>query len=91
MLFADVFFRQRIDLDSFPASLPPVLSMAYENDDTFPYNAGVMLMNLPALRTSYDAFLKFILSNDRGLHFGEYGPGDQVRVDPISGCCHRVI
>ena len=38
-----------------------------------------MVANLPALRTSYSAFLEFVLSNEGGLVFGDFGPGDQVR------------
>ena len=43
-------------------------------------NAGVMLLNLAGLRRTYAAFLDWIFSPenvDRGLHFGDYGPGDQ--------------
>jgi len=40
--------------------------MAVEMQDMFPYNAGVMLMNLPELRSSYTGFLRFIISNAEG-------------------------
>jgi hypothetical protein len=52
--------------------------MGPEMVDMFPYNAGIMLANLPALRESYKPFLEFILSNKYGLTFPGFGPGDQV-------------
>eukprot|EP00798_Chlamydomonas_sp_ICE-L_P015288 gene15288-21372_t len=74
---ADVCFRGPIGLDDFGLPLPNVLSMAWEFRNQFPYNAGIMLMNLPELRASYHEFLAFIFSNTNGLHFGSYGPADQ--------------
>ena len=58
--------------------LPQSVSMAWEFRNQFPYNAGIMLMNLPELRSTYREFIKFILANKHGLHFGSYGPADQV-------------
>ena len=46
-----------------------------------PYgNAGVMLINVPWMRRTYDEFVAWAFSDAnaaRGLHFGPYGPGDQ--------------
>lgn len=38
--------------------------------NAFPYNAGVMLYNMPAMRRSYPAFLKWVLSQQNGHHYG---------------------
>jgi hypothetical protein len=44
-------------------------------DDMFPYNAGVMLMNMWKLRATYKQFLSFILNNKDGMYFNNFGPG----------------
>jgi hypothetical protein len=49
--------------------------------DEFPYNAGVMLMNLPLLRSTYNDFLDFILGNRHSMYFPGYGPGDQGAIN----------
>ena len=73
----DVLFLKKIDLHSFPPELPEAMSMAFEMDDRFPCNAGVVLYNLPYLRQSYHDFVTFAM-HAPGLHFGdEYGPADQ--------------
>ncbi|KAI8477207.1 MAG: hypothetical protein J3K34DRAFT_381683 [Monoraphidium minutum] len=73
----DVLFRRGFSFHEFPLPLPRAVGMGPEMVDMFPYNAGVMLANLPALRDSYPAFLEFILSNQYGLTFPGFGPGDQ--------------
>jgi hypothetical protein len=75
----DVLFRRPFSFHEFPLPLPRAVGMGPEMVDMFPYNAGVMLANLPALRATYPAFLAFILSNRHGLTFPGYGPGDQAR------------
>jgi hypothetical protein len=43
-------------------------------------NAGVMLLNIPGMRATYEKFLDFTFSADnirRGFDFKEMGPGDQ--------------
>lgn len=43
-------------------------------------NAGVMLINIPNMRRTYKAFVRWIFNGynmKRGLHFGGYGPADQ--------------
>ena len=43
-------------------------------------NAGVMLYNIGGMQWTYDAFISHVFSEKSikdGLHFGEYGPGDQ--------------
>ena len=75
---ADVFFRKKVTLGDFALPLPNILSMGYEfRPDTYPHNAGIILMHLPELRRTYQAFVSFILTNKQGLHFGLYGPLDQ--------------
>ena len=71
---ADVYFRRPLTLDAFKLPLPETIGMASEAEDIFPYNAGIMLMHLPAMRTTYDDFLDFIFSNKHGLYF----PGRSV-------------
>jgi len=73
----DVLFLRKTDLHSFPPELPEAMSMAFEMDDRFPCNAGVVLYNLPYLRQSYHDLVTFAM-HAPGLHFGdEYGPADQ--------------
>lgn len=74
---ADVYFRRRITLNDFSLPLPMSVGMASETPGVPGGNAGVMLMHLPRLRTTYTKFIEFILSNKQGLHFGQYGPADQ--------------
>lgn len=73
---ADVFFMQKITFESFGVQLPKSLFMAHDLVDTFPCNAGVVLMNLPSLRVSQDKLVNFTFSNPT-LHYGEFGPADQ--------------
>ncbi|GAQ85030.1 hypothetical protein KFL_002180050 [Klebsormidium nitens] len=74
---SDVYFRRALRLSDFGLPLPPAIGMASEAKDVFPYNAGIMLMNLPRLRVTYDRFLSFVLGNKNGLFFSNYGPQDQ--------------
>ncbi|GBF98874.1 hypothetical protein Rsub_11478 [Raphidocelis subcapitata] len=73
----DVLFRRPFSFHEVPRPLPRAVGMGPEMVDAFPYNAGVMVANLPRLRESYGDFLAFILSNQHGLTFPGYGPGDQ--------------
>lgn len=75
----DIVFRRPFSLSELPLPLPKSVGMGPEQVSAFPYNAGVMIANLPALRASYGAFLEFVLSNKQGLVFEGFGPGDQVR------------
>jgi hypothetical protein len=44
--------------------------------DAFPYNAGIMLMNMPYLRKTSKAFIKWIFSQKNGLYYeGEWVGG----------------
>jgi len=73
---ADVYFRHTITLNDFGLPLPESLSMGYEaRPGTL--NAGVILMHVPYMKKTYDDFLRFVLSNKRGMHFGAHGPADQ--------------
>lgn len=73
----DVFFRQQMKLVDWGTPLPVAAGMGYEMDDMFPYNAGIMLMNIPYLRKTNAAFVDWILSQQNGLYFEGYGPLDQ--------------
>ncbi|GLI69846.1 hypothetical protein VaNZ11_014563 [Volvox africanus] len=74
---ADVYFRKPIRLDDFGLPLPHSVSMSYEFVDMFPYNAGVIVANLPTMRQNYAAFIDTMLANDNGLFYTNYGPADQ--------------
>jgi len=73
----DVLFLKKIDLHSFPSGLPEAMTMAFEMENRFPCNAGVVLYNLPYMRQSYHDLVTFAMHTP-GLHFGDkYGPADQ--------------
>ena len=74
---SDIFFRKPLTLESFKLPLPLTIGMAPEGSDEFPFNAGVMLINMPALRNTYSAFARFVFSNEHGMFFPQYGPVDQ--------------
>ncbi|KXZ50966.1 hypothetical protein GPECTOR_14g21 [Gonium pectorale] len=74
---ADVFFRRPIKLDDFGLPLPVSVSMSYEFVNYFPYNAGIILANLPTMRQRYGDFIKMMLDNEDGLYYTNYGPADQ--------------
>lgn len=74
----DILFRRPFSFHEFPLPLPKAVGMGPEMVDMFPYNAGVMVANLLTLRATYKEFLQFILSNQHGLTFPGFGPGDQV-------------
>ncbi|KAG2452983.1 hypothetical protein HYH02_002320 [Chlamydomonas schloesseri] len=74
---ADVYFRRPINLDDFGLPLPRSVSMSYEFYKMFPYNAGIIMANLPTMRRNYKAFLSMMLDNDNGLYYPNYGPADQ--------------
>lgn len=70
---SDVYFRQQVSLQEFGSPLPPVLGMGFERENQFPpLNAGVMLMNLPSLASSYQSFLQHIMQNENGLYWPGY-------------------
>ncbi|PSC70561.1 Glycosyl transferase family 8 [Micractinium conductrix] len=73
----DVFFRKQMKLVDWGTPLPVAAGMGYEMDDLFPYNAGIMLMNVPYLRKTNAAFVEWILKQRNGLYFDGYGPLDQ--------------
>lgn len=66
---ADVYFRGPVTLNTFKLPLPKTIGMATEAADIFPYNAGIMLMHLPALRQTYAGFIDFVFKNEHGLFF----------------------
>ncbi len=42
---------------------------SYEGQDVFPYNAGIMLMNMPFMRKTNKKFLNWIVSQRNGLYY----------------------
>jgi hypothetical protein len=42
---------------------------SFEGQDIFPYNAGIMLMNMPYMRKTNKKFLSWILSQKNGLYY----------------------
>jgi hypothetical protein len=70
----DVLFRRDINLHDFPNPLPKSVGLGPEITSLMPYNVGVMLMHLPALRSSYEKFLEFILDD-----------GSQVSTNQVGG------
>ncbi|EFN52174.1 expressed protein [Chlorella variabilis] len=75
----DVYFRQQMKLVDWGTPLPEAVGMGYEGQDVFPYNAGIMLMNMPFMRKTNKKFLNWIVSQRNGLYYpGKwYGPLDQ--------------
>ena len=79
LLDADTVLHRPFIIKDFGPNLTHSIAMSSELTKTkTPSNAGVMLMNIPNLRKSYNAFLKFILdhSETKG-HFGHASPSDQ--------------
>ncbi|BDA51635.1 hypothetical protein COCOBI_19-1910 [Coccomyxa sp. Obi] len=81
---SDIFFRKPLTLESFQLPLPTTIGMAPEGSDGFPFDAGVMLLNIPALKSSYPAFARFVFSNEHGMFFPRNGPGDQGAYDQFN-------
>jgi hypothetical protein len=46
-------------------------------DDNFPYNAGIMLMNMAYMRKTNQAFVDWIFAQRNGLYYEGYGAVDQ--------------
>jgi hypothetical protein len=61
--------------------------MSYEFVNMFPYNAGVILANLPTMRQNYDAFVAMMLDNNDGLYYPNYGPADQGIINKVRVHC----
>lgn len=60
------------------------MSMSYEFYKMFPYNAGIIMANLPTMRRNYKAFLAMMLDNDDGLYYPNFGPADQGIINKVS-------
>lgn len=73
----DVYFRQQMKLIDWGSPLPAALGMGYEMDDNFPFNAGVMLLNLPYMRQTNKAFVDWIFAQENGLYYEGFGAVDQ--------------
>jgi len=71
----DVYFHKKVTLATFSMPLPAKFAMAADPDSSAGLDGGVMLMNAPAMRESYEEFRAFVLSNRRGGFFPSYGAG----------------
>lgn len=52
-------------------------------DDNFPFNAGVMLLNLPYMRQTNKAFVDWIFAQENGLYY----EGARVEFHGFAGAC----
>jgi hypothetical protein len=86
----DVIFRRDVSVLDFGLPLPAYFTMGTEADGgVFELgngvrvgNAGLMLLHIDGLRRTHDKFIRWVFSEknvNRGLHFGRFGPVDQVR------------
>ena len=71
----DTYFARKVSLAGFSLPLPESLGMASDPDVRTGVDGGVMLLNVPAMRETYDEFRLFILSNRHGMRFDHYGVG----------------
>ena len=65
-----------------PAKVVAVALCSYEGQDLFPYNAGIMLMNMPYMRKTNKAFLDWILAQKNGLYYP--GKADRLTQSTLS-------
>lgn len=74
----DVLFLRHVSFQEVSRLQTDYVLMPQQSARKFPYNSGVMLMNLTGLRRTHAAFLQFILSNV-AKHGGKFplGPVDQ--------------
>ncbi len=49
-------------------------SCRYERANMFPYNAGVILLNMPFMKRTNDEFIDWILRQHNGLDYGRERP-----------------
>eukprot|EP01023_Acetabularia_acetabulum_P062918 TRINITY_DN7827_c0_g1_i4.p1 TRINITY_DN7827_c0_g1~~TRINITY_DN7827_c0_g1_i4.p1 ORF type:complete len:425 (+),score=60.26 TRINITY_DN7827_c0_g1_i4:236-1510(+) len=73
----DIFFLDGISLEDFPKPFPRSVGMGPEMLDVFPYNAGIALWNVQAMRDTYNEFQAWLLKQNNSLYFEGYGPLDQ--------------
>ncbi len=57
--------------------------MSFEFVNMFPYNAGIIVANLPVMRHNYPAFIAMMLDNEDGLYYPNYGPADQGIINKV--------
>ncbi|PRW61424.1 Glycosyl transferase family 8 [Chlorella sorokiniana] len=86
----DVYFRKHMKLIDWGTPLPHALGMGYERNNMFPYNAGVMMLNMPFMKRTNDEFIDWILRQHNGLDYGPYtfldqGALNQFYEDEIKG------
>ena len=72
---ADFFFHKKINLGTFRLPLPETIGMAVDEYEASGVDGGIMLVNLPAIRETYEEFKLFVLGNRHGAHFPNYGVG----------------
>lgn len=59
----DVIFLRDVNFENIPKPKFFACSSQFNKRDFADFNTGVMVMNLPSLRKSYDKFIEFICSN----------------------------
>jgi len=75
----DVIFNKPIPYSNIFHLQAEMVLMAPESYKNFPYNSGVMIFNIDNLKSTYPAFLDFIIASGKknGLNYPGYGPVDQ--------------
>lgn len=78
VLDADTFLTKPFTMADFGMDVTRTLAMSSEVDLTnVPVNAGVMLLNIPFMRESYEEFMEFITNHVHSPHFNNAAPSDQ--------------
>lgn len=73
----DIMILRPFDFWQLPRPLPETVGMGPDMLNRFPWNAGVIVMNVPRLRETHPRFLDFVMSNKDGL-LSTFGSGVQV-------------
>lgn len=78
----DVLFMKQVTLEKIKKhkGLPKSVFLAHEIVNTFPCNAGIILMNLPNMRMTHSALVNMSFSTN-DLLFPGYGPIDQGAIN----------
>ena len=78
LLDADTIVVRPFTLADFGLDMTYGIALSAENTDKdIPMNAGVMLMNIPRLRETYNEFIEFILEHVHSAKFDNPSPSDQ--------------
>jgi lipopolysaccharide biosynthesis glycosyltransferase len=79
LLDSDTIIKRPFTLADFGSNLTRSIAMSAEGDkyDPRPWNAGVMLMNIPYLRKTQTNFVSFIMEHVNNASFPHPAPSDQ--------------